>query len=85
MAAKNKGKDMTQNAPFEVELEAEKKYYWCTCGKSGKDPFCDGTHKENPDGKKSLHFDVPAKKKVWLCGCKQTKTPPYCDGSHNNL
>jgi CDGSH-type Zn-finger protein len=69
------------NSPYEVDLEAEKKYFWCTCGLSKNQPFCDGAHKGS--GLKSLHFDVPASQKVFLCGCKKTKNPPYCDGSHN--
>ncbi|MES2252150.1 MAG: CDGSH iron-sulfur domain-containing protein [Pseudomonadota bacterium] len=68
--------------PKNVELEAEKTYFWCTCGLSANQPFCDGAHKGS--GLKSLHFQVEAPTSAWLCTCKQTKNPPYCDGSHNN-
>lgn len=71
------------NSPYPVDLEADKKYFWCTCGLSALDPFCDGTHKGS--GKKSLHFDVTESQVALLCGCKQTKTPPYCDGTHETL
>lgn len=67
---------------FYVELEAQQQYWWCTCGFSAKQPFCDGTHKGSSF--KSLPFQVNQKQTVALCGCKKTKTPPYCDGSHTD-
>lgn len=69
--------------PYKVSLEPGL-YSWCSCGKSEKDPICDGSHKA--EGLfRSLRFEVTEPSEVWLCGCKQTKNPPYCDGSHNNL
>ncbi|GCB60423.1 hypothetical protein scyTo_0012738 [Scyliorhinus torazame] len=68
--------------PFEAELEAAKRYAWCACGYSKKQPFCDGTHKTVPSAPEPLRFKLEEAKKVWLCGCKQTKNPPYCDGTH---
>ena len=69
--------------PAGVELEADKAYFWCTCGKSVKQPFCDGAHK----GGDFLpqRFKPGAAGKVSICQCKQTKNGPYCDGSHNDL
>lgn len=67
--------------PFQIELEEDKTYFWCTCGLSKKDPLCDGSHKGS--GKKSLPFQVNSTKTFSLCCCKKTKNPPYCDGSHN--
>ena len=58
-------------------------YWWCSCGKSSNQPFCDGSHKGS-------NF-VPTKiqiedyKKVALCNCKHSKNGPFCDGSHTNL
>lgn len=75
---------MTKN-PLLVSLEAEKKYFWCTCGESKKNPFCDGAHKDLGTGAKSLHFTAEKTGEAFLCGCKKTKNPPYCDGSHSNL
>ncbi|MBX9787008.1 MAG: CDGSH iron-sulfur domain-containing protein [Alphaproteobacteria bacterium] len=67
--------------PYEIDLEKDQQYYWCTCGLSIKQPFCDGAHKGS--GMKSQCFTAKASGKVKLCGCKKTKNPPYCDGSHN--
>lgn len=80
--------------PAEAELEAGKTYFWCACGHSKEQPFCDGTHKEVnfsltdaiATGKyKPIRISPEASEKVWLCMCKQTKTPPFCDGSHKAL
>lgn len=70
------------NSPFEVQLEQDKTYYWCSCGLSKKQPFCDGAHK-TIEGKKSLPFQVDESEKRFLCNCKHTKTPPFCDGTHS--
>lgn len=58
-------------------------YYWCRCGRSKKQPFCDGAHKGT--GLTPMEFTTTEKKQVALCQCKQTKTPPFCDGSHKSL
>lgn len=69
--------------PYSAQLEANKKYCWCTCELTSTEPFCDGTHKTSESGKRSLHFEVAEAQEALLCGCKLTKNPPYCDGSHN--
>jgi len=58
-------------------------YYWCSCGHSASQPFCDGSHKDTDFNPLVLDIDEP--KQVALCQCKQTRTPPFCDGSHANL
>lgn len=58
-------------------------YYWCSCGRSRDQPFCDGSHEGT--GFEPLEFTMDAKKEVALCRCKHTKTPPYCDGTHQTL
>jgi CDGSH iron-sulfur domain-containing protein 3 len=70
--------------PFCCALEGGT-YYWCACGLSQKQPFCDGSHKQDPDKRKSLSFVLDKTEDVFLCGCKQTRTPPFCDGSHQKL
>lgn len=58
-------------------------YYWCQCGKSQKQPFCDGSHKGTTFT--PLEFKVAEKKRVALCQCKHTKHSPFCDGTHAKL
>ncbi len=69
--------------PVAVQLEAGKTYWWCTCGRSRTQPFCDGSHKGT--GFEPLEFTAKESGEAWLCQCKHTGNPPYCDGSHNNL
>ncbi|MFH1051707.1 MAG: CDGSH iron-sulfur domain-containing protein [bacterium] len=73
---------IAQKEPFGLELEAGD-YWWCACGKSAKQPFCDASHKGTELLPKK--FTVEEKKKYWLCGCKHTKNPPFCDGTHKSL
>jgi CDGSH-type Zn-finger protein/mannose-6-phosphate isomerase-like protein (cupin superfamily) len=65
------------------ELKAGKRYFWCSCGRSKSQPFCDGSHA----GTKFLPVLFKAEKDedVIFCGCKQTATAPFCDGAHSNL
>ena len=72
-----------QASPYAVDIEEGKSYYWCTCGLSQNQPFCDGAHKGS--GMKSHCFTAEASGKVYLCGCKSSKNPPFCDGSHMGL
>lgn len=74
---------VAQKAPFPVEVEAGKTYYWCACGKSAKQPFCDGSHK----GSEFAPVAYKAEKdgKVWFCGCKHSAKKPLCDGAHSKL
>ena len=68
-------------APIGVDVEEGKSYYWCTCGKSSKQPFCDGSH--NGSEFAPLTYKAEQSKKVWFCTFKQTNDQPLCDGSHN--
>ncbi|GMR00639.1 MAG: hypothetical protein BMS9Abin18_1509 [Zetaproteobacteria bacterium] len=68
--------------PKVIELEPGT-YYWCACGRSKNQPFCDGSH-EGTDFE-PVAFDVAEKRNVALCQCKHTKTPPFCDGTHDSL
>ncbi|WP_448549090.1 CDGSH iron-sulfur domain-containing protein [Thalassotalea fusca] len=68
------------DSPFAVEVEEGKDYYWCSCGKSEKQPFCDGSHKGSEFS--PVRFTATESKKVFFCGCKLTASQPMCDGSH---
>ena len=69
------------DTPIGVDVVEGKSYYWCTCGKSSKQPFCDGSHKGSAFA--PLQYKADQSKKVFFCTCKLTKDPPLCDGSHN--
>lgn len=69
--------------PIEVNLESGKDYYWCACGRSKSQPFCDGSHKNTNFTPKK--FKIPESKAVWLCTCKKTNNAPFCDGTHRKL
>lgn len=66
--------------PIPVEVEADRNYWWCTCGESKNQPFCDGSHKGGPFA--PLQYSSPEAKKVFFCACKKTSHSPLCDGSH---
>ena len=72
-----------QKAPYKVEVEAGKKYYWCSCGLSKNQPFCDGAHKGS--GLKSIMFESTESKLIYFCGCKHSKNGVLCDSAHHNV
>jgi CDGSH-type Zn-finger protein len=81
---------IAKKAPFKIDVEMGKKYFFCACGASKSQPFCDGSHKEfkNPDGSvqiKSMVFEASESKTVYFCGCKHSLNPILCDGSHNKI
>jgi CDGSH-type Zn-finger protein len=69
-------------APIKVDVEAGKAYYWCACGMSKAQPFCDGSHKGS--GFAPMKYDAAEAAAVYFCACKQTHNAPLCDGSHKN-
>ena len=73
---------IADNKPAVLELEPGK-YYYCTCGQSNNQPFCDGSHQGTDFT--PMQFEVTEKKKVALCQCKQTNNAPFCDGTHAKL
>lgn len=74
---------IAQRGPFGVEVEAGKSYWWCRCGRSGNQPFCDGSHETTAFT--PVKYTAEVSKKVYFCGCKQTGNQPLCDGTHNRL
>ena len=71
-----------QKTPYAVELSPGD-YWWCACGKSKKQPFCDGSHKGSSFT--PLKWTAEETGRKFFCACKHTKTPPFCDGSHKAL
>ncbi|MBI1340015.1 CDGSH iron-sulfur domain-containing protein [bacterium] len=69
--------------PVPVEVEAGQSYWWCACGRSKSQPFCDGSHKGTAF--EPMEFKPEKSGRVFFCTCKATGKSPLCDGSHNNL
>ena len=67
--------------PFEAELG--KSYWWCACGRSKKQPFCDGSHKGTPFT--PIEFKAEKAEEAWFCACKRSGKKPMCDGSHKRV
>ncbi|MCF8467537.1 MAG: CDGSH iron-sulfur domain-containing protein [Sneathiella sp.] len=74
---------IAQKSPYKVEVEAGKKYAWCACGRSSKQPLCDGSHRTTT--MTPVIFAATETKNIYFCGCKQTGSAPFCDGTHNKI
>jgi len=74
---------IAQKAPFAVEVESGKSYYWCSCGQSKNQPFCDGSHQGTSFT--PTEYKATENKTVYFCGCKHSKAGALCDGSHSSL
>lgn len=72
-----------QKGPCKIALEGGRDYWWCACGRSARQPFCDGSHKGT--GINPQKISVERTSDYWLCGCKATRRQPFCDGTHKNL
>ena len=73
---------VAQKAPYTLELQPGT-YWWCACGRSQTQPFCDGSHKDTDIT--PIKIEITETKQAALCGCKHTLNKPYCDGTHKNL
>ncbi|MFN3743658.1 MAG: CDGSH iron-sulfur domain-containing protein [Hyphomicrobiaceae bacterium] len=74
---------VAQLGPYQVELVAGRPYFWCACGRSSRQPFCDGSHKGTSF--EPVRFVAETSGVFNLCGCKNTDDKPFCDGTHNML
>lgn len=70
----------TQQKPYIVDVEAGESYFWCSCGESSNQPFCDGSHKGSEFTPKK--YVAEADGKIAFCGCRQSASQPLCDGTH---
>ena len=74
---------IADNKPMKVNLEKDKEYYFCSCGRSQNQPFCDGSHSGTAFAPKL--FKAKEAGDAWLCCCKYTANTPFCDGTHNRF
>ncbi len=74
---------VAQRQPVAVEVEAGKKYFWCSCGRSKQQPFCDGSHQGS--NFRPLVYEAKVSETLFFCACKHTAKAPLCDGSHTRL
>jgi CDGSH-type Zn-finger protein len=74
---------IVQKAPMPVNVEAGKTYYWCSCGQSKNQPFCDGSHKGSDF--EPVAYKAEKDGPVYFCACKHSKNGALCDGSHSKL
>jgi CDGSH-type Zn-finger protein len=72
-----------QKGPYAIVVEAGKTYWWCACGKSKLQPFCDGSHNGTAFG--PIEFRAEQKTTAYFCGCKRSAKKPFCDGAHSKL
>lgn len=68
------------DTPFGVAVKSGNAYFWCACGLSDTQPFCDGSHQDT--GFSPVRYNATQDTTVYFCGCKATATQPLCDGSH---
>ncbi|WP_119300342.1 CDGSH iron-sulfur domain-containing protein [Dongia deserti] len=74
---------IAQRSPFPFEVTTGKSYWWCACGRSKNQPFCDGSHKGSEFS--PIQYDATETKTVFFCGCKHSGGKPFCDGTHSKL
>ena len=75
--------EVAAKTPYAVAVEVGKDYFWCACGKSKTQPFCDGSHRGSEF--RPLRYTAEKDETKYFCGCKQTNGQPFCDGSHKAL
>jgi CDGSH-type Zn-finger protein len=75
--------DIGGTEPITVDVVADETYWWCACGRSQNQPFCDGSHKGTKF--EPISWKAERTRPIMFCTCKRTKTPPFCDDSHDEL
>jgi CDGSH-type Zn-finger protein len=75
--------EIAGRAPLPVEVEAGKSYWWCACGRSKSQPFCDGSHKGSAFS--PIEYKATESTKAFFCACKRRGKKPLCDGSHKRI
>lgn len=73
---------IAQKGPYPLKLQPGT-YWWCACGRSKNQPFCDGSHKDT--GLTSVRLELTEAKEIYFCGCKHSGKKPHCDGTHKRL
>ncbi|MBX2835582.1 MAG: CDGSH iron-sulfur domain-containing protein [Gammaproteobacteria bacterium] len=73
----------TQNSPYKIEVTEGETYFWCACGLSSKQPFCDGSHKGSDFT--PIKYTADETKTAAFCGCRSSENQPLCDGTHRKL
>ncbi len=74
---------IAQKAPYPLDVEAGKNYFWCSCGLSKNQPLCDGSHKTTD--MTPVKYTAAKDGKVFFCGCKHSVNKPLCDGTHGKI
>ena len=74
---------IASRTPFPVKVEAGREYWWCACGRSSNQPFCDGSHKGT--GFNPIAYTAEKDGTLFFCGCKHSGKKPLCDGTHGKL
>ncbi|MBS0126581.1 CDGSH iron-sulfur domain-containing protein [Thetidibacter halocola] len=74
---------IAQKSPYAIDVAAGKSYFWCACGQSKNQPFCDGSHKGTEFS--PVKYTAEKDGKAFFCGCKHSARAPLCDGSHSKL
>ncbi len=74
---------IAQRAPYAVDVMEGKTYFWCACGHSANQPFCDGSHKVTSYTPVAYTADKTGK--AFFCGCKHSVHQPLCDGTHKTV
>lgn len=74
---------IAQKSPYAVDVEAGKTYYWCSCGRSASQPFCDGSHQGT--GMEPVAYTAENSETAYFCGCKKNGGGVMCNGNHDKL